>query len=231
MTAQLPSGDCVVLHIPSGTYLRLRGSARTILDLLAEHGTVEGAATVLADRFAIPPARASADVTLLADAIAGLRRTKSRPVRTPTLRGARSVVADWRALSLPSRWAVAKAVSVLLAVEIGLRVADLRTLAQWLRTPLSDVGYEADVASHEASLPSTRERTMLWALNWALARWLVQDTCLRRALSMGFFLRRRHPTLRIGLLADGRAAHAWIEAEGATYDMGDGVGVVFETSH
>lgn len=45
-------------------------------------------------------------------------------------------------------------------------------------------------------------------------------TCLRRSLLLGHLLRRRQPTLQVGVAKDaGRvAAHAWIEIAGASLD-------------
>lgn len=60
---------------------------------------------------------------------------------------------------------------------------------------------------------------------WRVLRWGPFDgTCLRRAVVGGYFLRRRHPLLRIGVnKVDGKvAAHAWVEVCGFGLDPDGG---------
>jgi len=41
---------------------------------------------------------------------------------------------------------------------------------------------------------------------------------LRRTLVSGYFLPRRRPRLHLGLIEDGRTSHAWIEADGMSFN-------------
>jgi hypothetical protein len=64
-----------------------------------------------------------------------------------------------------------------------------------------------------------RELRALWAVGWVLERWLFDETCLRRSLASGWFIRRRRPVLRLGMIDDGGSiAHAWVEAQGRAFD-------------
>lgn len=208
-----------------GTYLKPHGSAGLIVDLLVAHGNVPSAAADLAGRCNIPLAQATSDVCSVVEAIGGRRRSTARPLRRPTFRGTRTVLHEWKSLSWAVKWAVANTAVVLAVVEVGLRIADVRSLAGLLRTPLADARAPLVTASEgDMAGLSDRERTKLLAIKWVLARWLVPDTCLRRALLTGCCLRRRHPSLHLGVVADGRTAHAWIEAQGVAYDMGEVVG-------
>jgi len=65
---------------------------------------------------------------------------------------------------------------------------------------------------------SLREQRDYVATMWVLDRWLYDGTCLRRALVSGFFLRRHDPRLHLGLIDDGETSHAWVEAEGMTFN-------------
>jgi hypothetical protein len=210
------------LHVPSGTYLTVRGSAGLIISLLAEHGDADEAAAELARTFDIPLEQAAADVSSVVGAIGSLRKAKGRPLRRPTFRGTRTVLREWQSLSMPLKWATVKMTLLTAVVEIGLRVSDVRTVSVWLRVPLSVLrSTPATAKAGEFSGLSYRERNLWVAVNWVLARWLLPGTCLRRALLTGFCLRRRHPSLHLGIVADGGSAHAWIEADGLTYDMGE----------
>jgi hypothetical protein len=64
-----------------------------------------------------------------------------------------------------------------------------------------------------------RELRALWAVGWVLERWLFDETCLRRSLAFGWFIRRRRPVLRLGMIDDREViAHAWVEAQGRAFD-------------
>src|SRR5665213_2810653 len=104
-----PSGGLVVLHVPSGTYLKLDGSASTIVDLLIEHGDAEHATAALAARFAIPMERAGVDVAAVVTALTSLRASRASHARRPTASGALSVFRSWWRLSNPLKAAVVKA--------------------------------------------------------------------------------------------------------------------------
>lgn len=66
-----------------------------------------------------------------------------------------------------------------------------------------------------------RIRRAARAIDRILRRWPFGDTCLRRALILGFLLRRLDPILQIGVRRDDAgdiAAHAWLVVAGTTHD-------------
>lgn len=166
--------------------------------------------------------RARADVVDVSDA---LRRTWSVPApgragRLPTFRGVARTGAAWWALGSGERRRVILVAFVLGAIEVGMRVVDLRRLSAMVGAPLASTS--APSAAPVAAGAMAHEQARQWAAaTWTLARWPFADTCLRRALLAGFMLRRQHPTLRLGLMPDGATAHAWVEAAGVSYGAAD----------
>jgi len=215
-----PSGGLVVLHVPSGTYLKLDGSASTIVDLLIEHGDAEHATAALAARFAIPMERAGVDVAAVVTALTSLRASRASHGRRPTASGALSVFRSWWRLSNPLKAAVVKAMAMVLVVEGGLRTMDIARLAARMGVPLATGTSEPRRGDDDGDVDSLclRERRAYWAAVWVLDRWVFDGTCLRRALVTGFFLRRHHPELHLGLIGEGETSHAWVEAEGMTFN-------------
>ncbi len=112
-----------------------------------------------------------------------------------------------------------EATGLVVAVEIGMRITDVRRLAKLMRVPMEsgtvDLPHEA---ADDMDLLSPGEQRAYWATRWVLHRWVYDGTCLRRALAAGFVLRRHHPVLRLGLTDDGHTTHAWVEASGSTYN-------------
>ena len=206
--------------MPSGTYLRLEGSASDIVDLLVEHGAAGPAAQALAARYDLPLAQAEADVASVVTAIIGLRATRGSRPRRPTGSGSFQVFRAWLRLPPGRMVAVARAVVAVLAVEVGLRTTDLERLARRFRVPLASGSAPAPRADDDANVAalSPREQRDYWAATWALDRWIYDGTCLRRALVTGWFLRRHHPELHLGLIGAGETSHAWIEAEGMSFN-------------
>lgn len=112
---------------------------------------------------------------------------------------------------------LARALWWLTRIEIGLR-----------RHPLPDVcaklGIECDLRS--AAPPATeqvvlprRTRTAVLACAYAVARWPMGGTCLRRCLVLGRRLRMLDPVLRIGVRReDDLVVHSWLEIGGRTLD-------------
>jgi len=112
---------------------------------------------------------------------------------------------------------------VLLAIELGLRLLRLTTLARALRCPLaldpeeSVADFDGTSAPTGANRPfSPRELLRIADTERVLRHWPPGGTCLRRALLVGWVLRRRRPVLRVGVAKiDGVVkAHAWLEIEG-----------------
>lgn len=225
LTATTPAGDRILLHVRSGTYLRLDGSAGAIVDLLASEPSEAAAAAALAAQYGIPAWRAETDVRGVVEALARLQPTRTARLHRPTPRRAVGRVLEWWRLPLADRVAVARVVVVLCVVEAGLRLTDIRRLAAVLRVPLADGAAGPTPPSSDLHELSPGELRLCRAIGWALSRWVLPGTCLRRSLLTGFFLRRRRPVLRLGLTPDGVTAHAWVEAGGVSYDPGETVGV------
>lgn len=235
-----PDGSQVVLHVPTGTYLKLDRSAALILELLAETGKPDAAAARLAERVEIPLRRAEEDVRSVVSSLDRLQRQVPRRPRRPGVRTTAHEIRAWWTLPIRARWAVAQVVVALCAVEIGLRVLNVQRTARLFRTPLAGPGVGGEVTGSSgpggqrveyAPVPPgdpgqlrPSEQRVLRAIDWVAVRWLNPVTCLRWALITGFFLRRRRPVLRLGLMADGLTAHAWVEAEGGGWGMEDVVG-------
>ena len=220
VSATTPSGERILLHVPSGTYLRLDRNASIIVDLLVEHEDEGEAAKALAARVCISVERAEVDVASVVGTLAGLRHSRSSRIRVPSADGVISTVKEWWALPVMLRLAVAKAALAVLAVEIGLRSTDVRTLSQVVRVPLAAGMTTVPKAKVDAGAEglSLEEGRAYWATGWVLDRWVFPGTCLRRALVTSFFLRRHHPMLRLGLVGEGQTTHAWVEAEGMVFN-------------
>jgi hypothetical protein len=210
----------VLLHVPSGTYLRLDGSASTIVDLLVQQADVDRATTALADRYDIPVDRAAADVATVVTAVTRLRSERIGRPRRPTVGGVATEARKWWRLSTPLKVAVVRAAAMVVVVEVGLWTLDLRRLADRMGVPLiTGTSVAARTAGEDdPDVLTPRERRELWATVWVLDRWVFDGTCLRRALVTGYFLRRRHPELRLGLIGEGETSHAWVEAGGMSFN-------------
>lgn len=220
-----PDGGRVLLHVPSGTYLRLDKSAARIVDLLRQcDGDEARASALLARRFRIDVDVAMTDVSAVSRSVGTLSSEPSTPGRQATPRGTLAVARSWWRKPLRQRWAIWKAACVVLVVEVGLKRVDLPRLSSWMRVPLDATPDQVQPTEAPDLLErlDERERLVHWAVVWVLDRWVFDATCLRRALAFGFFLRHRRPVLRMGVLerdpGDEPLAHAWIEAEGSVYN-------------
>ena len=118
-------------------------------------------------------------------------------------------------MSLPYRSIarVGKAAVALLQAEVVLRTGPLERACRWLGiTPPDAPSRSALVRVDSDRKAKRRIRANARAVERA-ARWLpVPNTCLRRALALGWLLRDLRPTLRIGVSKErGFEAHAWLE--------------------
>lgn len=203
----------MLLDIRSGTYLGLDHSARRIVELVDQTGDPELAAKALVERYEVSIDRARTDVRSVLESISSLRATRRGRSRRPTWRGGRGVLRRWWSLPPAHRVAVIEAAAAVAVVEIGLRVIALDRLARWVGAPLATDATAAPPDSDVgADRLDDRLRRLHWAVYWVLTRWSYDATCLRQALALGWFLRRLRPTLRIGMLAEGEVAHAWLDA-------------------
>jgi hypothetical protein len=217
--AESSDGERVLLHIPTGVYLKLDASSSAIFDLLVKYEDVAKASTVLAKTFSIPADRAVADVGYVISTLTSLRPSRASRVKWPTVHGVVITAREWWSLPILLRIAVVRAVLVVAAAEIGMRTTDLGHLAALLKVPLAPGMSEIpQIGIGGAGTLTRREQRNHRAAGWVLDRWVFDGTCLRRALIVGYFLRRHHPVLRLGLVGDGRTSHAWVEAEGMTFN-------------
>jgi hypothetical protein len=217
--AMSPSGEHILLHVPSGTYLRLDGSASIIVNLLSETRDPGETAARVAARFDIPIDRATADVGAVVMSLSTLRAARASQARRPTASGTLQVVRAWWRVPWPRRLAVLKVTGLVVLVEAGLRTTDVGRLASRLHVPLA--AHSAVVQpgpAADGSQLSNQEALGLWATDWVLDRWLYDGTCLRQALVTGYLLRRHHPELHLGLIGEGPISHAWVEAEGMAFN-------------
>lgn len=194
------------------------------MDLVAASGSSAGAARALAAETGLSVEQAMNDVLTVLEAFGGSppKDKKASPPRPVSARGALGVARSW--VRLPGRAMYATAIAALLLglVEVGLRTTDIRRLARWFSVPLSD-DVRPPAPNGDVEALSHRDRGKIASVEWVLARWVYPATCLRRALLTGFFLRHRHPVLRLGMMADGETAHAWIEVDGCAYWVTDGL--------
>jgi hypothetical protein len=140
--------------------------------------------------------------------------------RRPTVAGVRVVTRSWWHQSWLYRLAIVEVTLVVVVIEIGLKLTDVSRLARWMGVPLAtDDAAPPAISPDDMRGLTERERRIHLALHWVMARWLYDGTCLRRALTLGWFLRRRGPVLRLGMLTEqGTVAHAWIEVEGRAFN-------------
>lgn len=110
-----------------------------------------------------------------------------------------------------------RAVWWLTRIEIGLRRHTLPEVCQKLGIEC-DLRSAAPPATEQVVLPR-RTRTAVLACAYAVARWPMGGTCLRRCLVMGRRLRMLDPVLRIGVRReDELVVHSWLEIGGRTLD-------------
>jgi len=207
----------VVLHVPSGTYLRLDASATEILDLVREEGR-SGAAVTLSERHGLDPDVAAADVANVVEAVGGSRASAVHSGRRPDVRGVSTVFGEWARLPTPAMLAAVEIGVMIAALEVALRIFPIDAIANRMGVPLADLGSAGQGAPVlDLDRLSDREVLRFGAVDWVLARWVFDATCLRRALVYGWVLRRRSPKLHIGLVPGGEVtAHAWLVVDGCT---------------
>lgn len=220
VTSIAATGETILLHIPSGTYLGLDRSATRIVDLLNEDPDPAHAATALSHQFSIPFEQAIGDVGAVIAAVTGMSAPRTGRGRRPTVAGVRIVTRSWLQQSWRYRLTTVEVTAVVVLIELGLRLTDVSRLARWMRVPLAtDEASPPAIAPDDVSGFTFAEQRAHWALFWVMERWLYDGTCLRRALALGWFLRRRSPVLRLGMLNEsGTVAHAWIEVDGKAFN-------------
>ncbi len=210
---------CVLLHVPSGTYLRLDRSATEIFHLVQERGA-ESAAAHLVTHYGIDRQTADADVASIVRAVRSAQSTRQNKARRPELRGGIRVSKEWMRLSARAKLYVAIVGLSTAGVEVALRVLSIGTVSRLVGAPLGEgQGDEANLPEVNVDQLSPRQQLSLASIEWVLQRWVYDGTCLRKALLSGIALRGRRPSLRIGLIENGSdLAHAWLRCD--TFTLG-----------
>lgn len=135
------------------------------------------------------------------------------------------LVARWRALTAGDRVRLLALAVLLPLVDLSLRGIGLRCTQRLLG--LDDEGVDAPVAPDAAA--DAQRLAQLAAI--AGRRGLYANTCLRQALAVQWWLRRRGlpAQLRIGARRNGGTldAHAWVELAGMPLAQGPDLPPVF----
>jgi hypothetical protein len=218
----------LVLNVRTGTYLTLSGAGPRLWQLRQTHGDA-GAVRLASAEYGVREELVRVDLDRMLTLVATLRvrpdRVRWSPPRATSLRRIGRVP--------PRSWpTLAGTLCLAAAVEVGLRRLSLPRLAALagMRLVFDAEGFPAQspVAGGGLTQP---QRRRVWATDRVYARWPFGDTCLRRALVLGFHLRRDRPRLRIGASvglpassvgapSDREtaqiAAHAWVETPRAT---------------
>lgn len=115
--------------------------------------------------------------------------------------------------------AVAAALVVACAVEVGVRTLPLPRLARLAGAPLRHGGPAGTPPTRPVQL-GPRARLRLGAVRRVMRHWPYGDTCLRHALVAGHRIRRFGPELVVGVTkVEGEVrAHAWLEVGAGVYD-------------
>lgn len=218
----------VLLNVHTGTYLSLTGSGARLWQLYEERG--EGAAIAAASaEYDVPEERIRADLGFLRAEVQSLRARRERFALRPV-----GLPSPSRLVAVPFRgWrALLQTVIVAGVVEVGMRLLPLPQITRFvgMRLSFDRPGDEARPTAVVPNALSADDQLRVWATDRVFARWPFGDTCLRRALVLGFHMRRDAPSLRIGVreqayetgateTAAGTAtiaAHAWVETARAT---------------
>lgn len=112
-------------------------------------------------------------------------------------------------------------VVITILVEVGMRTTRLPRLTRLLGIRLGVDGSPTPEPASPDPAVLFRIRRTARAIDRVLRRWPFGDTCLRRALVLGFLIRHLDPTLLIGVRrneAGEIAAHAWLAVAGTTLD-------------
>lgn len=134
------------------------------------------------------------------------------------LRRSAAYLRSWLRLSLAEKCELALVVVLALLAEVAVKAVSLPRLASALGIGLT----RSDTPPRNE--PSRRPRPTDWAFVDRRARmvdrvykhWPRRSSCLRRAVVLGFRVRRAGPTLIFGVAREGSGLrmHAWIEING-----------------
>jgi hypothetical protein len=220
--ADRPSGS-VVLNLRRGVYFELDRSATEIVKLVQGNGPT-AAAAILAERHEVPVEIVARDVDRVLSTIHDSVVVPAAARRHPSWRGCVHAAREWCGLSLPQKYQTLYASTLVVAVEVLLRFASLDKVSRWLRVPLIDSVGALELPPLGPECLTDGEHRLLAVLASAQSRWLWDPTCLRRALAIGWLLRRHQPKLCLGMaggdnnLAHAWLAHAWLVVDGHALD-------------
>ena len=143
------------------------------------------------------------------------------------MEGGIAVLQLWRRLPARFRLVTFRVAMIVVGVEIGLKFFPIDRLAALMGVPLVvDDASDPPVGRDDLSILTPAEQSSYWAVSWVMDRWLYDGTCLRRALTFGWIVRRRNPVLRLGMLdKEGTVAHAWIEVHDRAFNAQPVTGV------
>ena len=124
---------------------------------------------------------------------------------------------SWMRLSLSEKIELLGLIPLALSAEVAVRTVGLSAITRRLGISLdADAPDRIPDPTLARGLSSDTIDSRAAAVDRLYRAWPRRDSCLRRALVLGFYIRSAHPTLRIGVAkeGDGVRAHAWIEVDG-----------------
>ena len=140
-------------------------------------------------------------------------------VRTSHAPAWKARVRNWAAWSLEEKVELVGLVGLALAAEVAVRTTPLPALTRRLGIALEEDASGDTTRPRRSSaraLPPAAIEKRAAAVDRLYRVWPRRDSCLRRALVLGYRVREARPTLRIGVAREGEEirAHAWIEVDG-----------------
>lgn len=129
----------------------------------------------------------------------------------------RNRVRSWWALGFGEKLELLAVVILACAAEVAVPLVPLPRLASLLGIALIDPDHPNDELRQTSS---SRDRGMIAKrariVDLLYRQWPRKRSCLRRALVLGYRIRKSRPTLLIGVAREegGIRAHAWIEVGG-----------------
>jgi hypothetical protein len=128
-------------------------------------------------------------------------------------------LSSWTRLRAKDKLGLLKLAAWASLAEVAVRATSLPKLTRRLGIRLDEI----DVAGSPPASPpgpaaldrATIDRRAV-AVDRLYRAWPRRHSCLRRAVVLGFYVRKAHPILRIGVAREGDdvRAHAWIEVDG-----------------
>lgn len=139
----------------------------------------------------------------------------------------RTRLRTWAHLSLNEKVELFLVAGLALAAEVAVKLFALPRLTRWLGIALVDGHSSTTTGSSSGRIAALSRRaieTRARAVDRVYRVWPRKNSCLRRALVLGFRIRAANPVLQVGVAQDNGSirAHAWIEVEGAVIGESSG---------